>query len=128
MLLVYPLALVWPAGWIWHHGAPYESDYFMMIVGVYATLGVFLINAARNPAANLSLIWFAVWSSVVHGAIMAMQSFSGDHMGHLWGDVLALFLVAIVLSVLVVSSGLKRSADETGTSAERGRAGPGRRG
>jgi hypothetical protein len=128
MLLVYPLALVWPAGWAWHHGAPYESDYFMMIVGVYATLGVFLINAARNPAANLSLIWFAVWSSVVHGAIMAMQSFSGDHMGHLWGDVLALFLVAIVLSVLVVSSGLKRSSDETGTLAERRGAEPGRRG
>lgn len=128
MLLVYPLALVWPAGWAWHHGAPHESDYFMMIVGVYATLGVFLINAARHPAANLSLIWFAVWSSVVHGAIMAMQSFRGDHMGHLWGDVLALFLVAIVLSVLVVSSGLKRSSDETGTSAERSRAAHGRRG
>jgi Family of unknown function (DUF6632) len=116
MLLVYPLALVWPAGWVWHHGAPYESDYFMMIVGVYATLGVFLINAARNPAANLSLIWFTVWSSAVHGAIMAMQSFSGNHMGHLWGDVTALFLVAIVLSALVLSSGLKRSTDETGTS------------
>jgi hypothetical protein len=116
MLLVYPLALVWPAGWAWHHGAPYESDYFMMIVGVYATLGVFLINAARNPAANLSLIWFTVWSSAVHGAIMAMQSFSGNHMGHLWGDVTALFLVAIVLSALVLSSGLKRSTDETGTS------------
>jgi FtsH-binding integral membrane protein len=128
MLLLYPLALVWPAGFLWHHGAPYESDYFMMIVGVYATLGVFLINAARNPAANLSLIWFAVWSSVVHGAIMAMQSFRGDNMGHLWGDVLALFLVAIVLSVLVVSSGLKRSSDETGTSAQRSGAEPGRRG
>jgi hypothetical protein len=64
----------------------------------------------------------------VHGAIMAMQSFSGDHMGHLWGDVLALFLVAIVLSVLVVSAGLKRSTDETGTSEERSRAEPGRRG
>ena len=100
----------------------------MMIVGVYATLGVFLINAARNPGANLSLIWFTVWSSVVHGAIMAMQSFSGDHMGHLWGDVLALFLVAIVLSILVVSSGLKGPTDQTGTSAERGGAKSGRRG
>src|ERR1700747_538051 len=117
MLLLYPLALVWPAGWAWHHGAPYESDYFMMIVGVYATLGVFLINAARNPAANLSLIWFAVCSSVVHGAIMAGESFGGGQMGQLWGDFLALFLVAIVLSVLVVSSGLKRSTDETGASA-----------
>jgi len=53
-LLLYPLALVWPSGWAWHSGAPYESEYFMMIVGLYATLGVFLINAARNPAANLS--------------------------------------------------------------------------
>ena len=72
--------------------------------------GVFLINAARNPQANLSLIWFTVCSSVVHAAIMAVQSFgSGHHMGHLWGDVLALLLVAIVLSVLVLSSGLKQA-------------------
>ena len=55
----------------------------------------------------------------MHGAIMAVKAFSGDHMGHLRGDVLALFVVAIVLSVLVVSSGLKRSSDETGTSAGR---------
>jgi hypothetical protein len=110
-LLVYPLALVWPSGWTWHHGAPYQSDYFMMIVGLYATLGVFLLNAARSPQANLSLIWFTVWSSVVHAAIMAVQSFgSGHHMGHLAGDVPALLLVAVVLSVLVRSSGLKQSA------------------
>ena len=110
-LLLYPLAVVWPSGWAWHAGAPHESDYFMMIVGLYATLGVFLINAARNPRANLSVIWFAVWSSVVHAAIMAVQSFGGGHhMGHLAGDVPALLLVAIVLSVLVVSSGLKQPA------------------
>ncbi|BBX45479.1 hypothetical protein GCM10009641_53230 [Mycobacterium cookii] len=112
MILLYPLAVVWPAGWAWHHGAPYQSHYFMMIVGVYATLGVFLCNAARHPEANLSLIWFAVCSSVVHAAIMAVQSFSsGHHMGHLWGDVPALLLVAIVLSVLVRSSGIGRPAE-----------------
>ena len=113
MLLLYPLAVVWPSGWAWHHGAPYESQYFMMIVGLYATLGVFLLNAARNPQASLSLIWFTVWSSVVHAGIMAAQSFgSGNHLGHLWGDVPALLLIAIVLSVLVVSSGLKQPPDE----------------
>jgi hypothetical protein len=42
-LLVYPIAIVWPSGWAWHHGAPYESQYFMMIVGIYTTLGVFLL-------------------------------------------------------------------------------------
>jgi hypothetical protein len=103
-LLVYPLAVIWPSGWTWHHGAPHESQYFMMIVGIYATLGVFLLLAARDPKSNLSLIWFTIWSSVVHAAIMAVQSLSGhDNMGHLIGDVPALLLVAVVLSVLVVS-------------------------
>jgi len=112
MLLLYPLAVVWPSGWAWHHGAPYESNYFMMIVGLYAVLGAFLCNAARRPEANISLIWFTVWSSVVHAAIMAVQSLGGSHhMGHLWGDVPALLLVAVVLSVLVRSSGLERRND-----------------
>jgi hypothetical protein len=96
---VYPLSILWPAGWTWGHG---HSHYLMMIIGIYATLGVFLLMASRNPDANKSLIWFTVWSSVVHGAIMAWQSFDdpGEH-GHLLGDVPALFLIAIVLGVLM---------------------------
>ena len=109
MLLLYPLAVVWPSGWAWHHGAPYQSDYFMMIVGLYATLGLFLWNAARHPENNVSLIWFTVWSSAVHAAVMAVESFHpGHHMGHLWGDVPALLLAAIVLAALVRSSGITR--------------------
>ena len=103
-LLIYPLAIFWPSGWAWHAGAPQDSQYFMMIVGVYATLGVFLLMAARNPHAHRSLIWFAVWSSVVHGFIMAMQSMPAEHRRHLVGDVPALFLVAIVLGGLLVWS------------------------
>jgi hypothetical protein len=95
---IYPLMIVWPSGWTWHTG---HSDYPMMIVGVYATLGVFLIMGARDPMANLSLIWFTVWSSIVHGAIMLMQSFEmPENHGHLMGDVPALIVVAIVLAVL----------------------------
>jgi sulfite exporter TauE/SafE len=110
MLLLYPLAVVWPSGWAWHHGAPYESDYFMMIVGLYVTLGLFLCNAARHPENNVSLIWFTVWSSVVHAAVMAVESVKGaHHMGHLWGDVPALLIAAVVLAVLVRSSGIARS-------------------
>ncbi len=110
MILLYPLAVVWPSGWAWHAGAPHESNYFMMIVGLYATLGVFLWNAARRPEANLTLIWFTVCSSIVHAAIMAAQSLGGGrHLGHLWGDVPALLLVAIVLSVLVLKSGLRQT-------------------
>ena len=106
-LFVYPLAVVWPSGWAWQPGPPHASQYFMMIVGVYATLGLFLIRASRDPGANLSLIWFTVWSSVVHAAIMAVQSFGhGDHMGHLLGDVPALLLVAVVLGGLANASRL----------------------
>ncbi|HEY7979432.1 MAG TPA: DUF6632 domain-containing protein [Rhizomicrobium sp.] len=108
MLLIYPLAIVWPSGWAWHEGAPYASDYYMMIVGVYAVLGIFLILAARDPLANKSLIWFAAWSSLVHAGIMAQQSFGMtggmNHMGHLMGDVPALLGVAIVLGGLLWSA------------------------
>jgi hypothetical protein len=95
---IYPLMVIWPSGWTWHTG---HSDYPLMIVGVYATLGVFLIIAARNPLDNLSLIWFTVWSSIVHGGIMAAQSVAHpENHGHLVGDVPALIVVAAVLAVL----------------------------
>jgi hypothetical protein len=95
----WPMTIIWPSGWVWH--AEGRSYYLEMLIGIYATLGVFLVLASRNPLANLSLIWFTVWSSIVHGAIMAVQSFSGEHhMGHLWGDVLVLFVAAAVLAVL----------------------------
>lgn len=95
---IYPLGVVWPSGWTWGHG---HSHYLLMIVGVYATLGVFLLLASRDPEANRSIIWFTVWSSVVHAAIMAMQSFgdAAEH-GHLIGDVPALLLVAVALGIL----------------------------
>jgi hypothetical protein len=97
-LLVYPLMVIWPSGWRWQ---PNQHEYEQMIVGIYATLGVFLLWASRRPEAHLSLIWFTVWSSVVHGGIMAVQAIvdPSEH-GHLPGDVSALLLVAVVLGVL----------------------------
>ncbi len=96
---IYTLSIVWPSGWVWHTG--HTSHYLQMILGVYATLGVFLLIASRNPLAHLSLIWFTVWSSVVHAAIMAVQALANpDQIGHLWGDVPALLVVAAVLAFL----------------------------
>src|SRR5262245_50064290 len=110
-LLVYPLMVVWPSGWAWQ---PSQHEYEQMIVGIYATLGVFLLWASREPGAHLSMIWFAVWSSVVHGGIMAVQALvdPAEH-GHLPGDVAALFLVAAVLGSLTprgVTARARRSA------------------
>ncbi len=98
-LLVYPLSIIWPSGWVWHGGD--GVYYFQMIVGVYAVLGIFLILAANNPREHRSLISFTVWSSVVHALIMAAQAIGdqSEH-GHLVGDVPALLLVAAVLGFL----------------------------
>ena len=96
---VYPLTIVWPSGWAWHTG---QSEYLQMILAIYATLGVFLMLASHDPLAHRSLIWFTVWSSVVHGAVMAVQAVVyPQHIGHLWGDVAALFVVAGVLAFLM---------------------------
>ena len=101
---VYPLTIVWPSGWAWHMGAP--SMYLQMILGIYATLAVFLLLAARHPLSNLSLIWFTVWSSLIHGGIMAAQAVVyPEHRGHLYGDVPALLLIAVVLAVLTPRGG-----------------------
>ena len=94
---IYPLMIVWPSGWTWHTG---HSDYPLMIVGIYATLGFFLLLAARDPLNHLSLIWFTVWSSVVHGAIMAVQALAPTSHGHLMGDVPALLIAAAILAAL----------------------------
>lgn len=109
--LVYPLAIIWPSGWAWHDGPPAASDYFVMIVGIYATLGVFLIRASRDPAAHRSLIDFTIWSSVVHALIMAVQSYApGAHKGHMLGDVPALLLVASVLGGLIYAGPTRPAA------------------
>jgi hypothetical protein len=100
---VYPLTIIWPSGWAWHAG---QSEYLQMILAIYATLGIFLILASRDPLAHRSLIWFTVWSSVVHGAVMAIQAVVyPQHIGHLWGDVAALFAVAGVLAFLMPRAG-----------------------
>lgn len=100
---IWPLGIVWPSGWAWHEGG--RSEYLEMILGIYATLGVFLMIAARDPMAHRSLIWFTVWSSIVHGGIMAIQAVANTrHIGHLFGDVAALLAVALVLAVLTPRS------------------------
>lgn len=101
VIFVFGLALLmrlWPAGWQWQ---PNQPEYEQMFVGVYATLGVFLILAARAPSEHRSLILFAAWSSIVHAGIMGVQAvLDSAERGHLIGDVPALAVVGVVLLVL----------------------------
>ena len=96
---IYLMMLVWPDGWAW---SPRQPEYEQMIMGIYATLGIFLIRAAKDPLANASLIWFTIWSSIIHGGIMLVQAVVDEtEKVHLLGDVPATFLVAFVLWYLM---------------------------
>ncbi|WP_369602333.1 DUF6632 domain-containing protein [Hahella sp. SMD15-11] len=93
------MMVVWPSGWSW---SPAQPEYEQMIMGMYMTLGVFLVRAARNPLAHASLIWFAIWSSIVHGGIMLIQAMLDvTERANLLGDIPALFAVAGVLWYLM---------------------------
>src|SRR4051812_41700073 len=94
----YPLTVVWPSGWAWSSG---RSEYLEMLIALYATLGVFLFIAARNPNQHLGLVSFAIWSSIIHGGVMAVQSVQNPmHVHHLYGDVAALLITAAALAFL----------------------------
>lgn len=96
------MMFVWPPGWGW---APAQPEYEQMIMGIYMTLGVYLIRAARDPMANLSLISFTIWSSIVHASIMLVQALADEtERANLLGDIPALFLVALVLWFLTPNS------------------------
>ncbi len=46
-----------------------------MLMSFYVTLGIFLLLAARNPAANRSLIAYAGWANVAHASVMGLQEY-----------------------------------------------------
>ena len=95
---VYPLMQWWPAGFRWQ---PPQPEYDQMIVAIYATLGMFLLRAVREPLRHLSLIWFAVWSSVAHAGIMTMHAWrSPEERAHFVGDIALLLIVALLLGAL----------------------------
>lgn len=92
---LWPLMMYWPAGWQWQ---PNQAEYEQMMIGLYATLGFFLVVASRNPAEHRSLILFAAWSSIVHAVIMAAQALrDSTESGHWIGDIPFLAAVGVTL-------------------------------
>jgi len=73
-----------------------------MMMGLYCTLGIFLLIAARNPSAHRSLIAFAAWSSFAHAVVMSTQGFeiASQRSGFLGGSAV---LVVIGLALIVLT-------------------------
>ena len=76
-----------------------------MFYTILATLGVFLVLAARNPSAHRSLIAYAVWSSFAHTAVMALMAMQlPTRRGELLAGVAVTGIGAVLLFVLARSS------------------------
>src|SRR5215475_14699241 len=75
-----------------------------MMMGIYFTLGVFLLIALRNPSAHRSLIAFAAWSSFAHAVVMSVLGFGPTYVNDragFWGG--SAVLVAIGVALLALS-------------------------
>jgi len=51
---IWPLTMVWPSAWAWH--AEGRSEYLEIILGIYATLVVFLLGYALESLSNSQFV------------------------------------------------------------------------
>jgi succinate-acetate transporter protein len=71
-----------------------------MIMSIYVTLGIFLLLAVRDPAANRSLIAFAGWANLAHAAVMAAQEYRNVIERQELAGVVLFAIVGVVLVAL----------------------------
>jgi succinate-acetate transporter protein len=81
-----------------------------MIMSIYVTLGIFLLLAVRDPAANRSLIAFGGWANLAHVAVMAAQEYRNVIERR---ELAGVVVFAIVGVVLVALAPAKRSVEKT---------------
>lgn len=85
-----------------------------MQMAVYATLGIFLLIASRNPAAHRSLIAFAAWSSFAHAAIMSTLGFEIPELRT--GFLIGSGILIVIGVVLIALAPTKQSAEQASAS------------
>lgn len=66
---VYPLITSVRSGW-----QANKEDAEPMGLSLFVMMGVFLLVAARNPAANRGVIVFAGWLNIAHAAVMTVMA------------------------------------------------------
>jgi hypothetical protein len=71
-----------------------------MMFSLYVTLGVFLLLAIRDTAANRSLIAFTAWSSLAHAALMGTQAMRDMVARGEMAGVVVLIVIGIALIAL----------------------------
>jgi len=110
------LAGVYPVATDLWHANPSDTGDDMML-GLYITLGVFLLLAVREPSEHRSLIAFAAWSSFAHALVMsalALQPKQASERAGFLGGSAVLVVIGVVLIVLAPA---KHSAERTSAVA-----------
>jgi surface polysaccharide O-acyltransferase-like enzyme len=93
---LYPVAMD-----LWHANPSDTGD--DMMLSLYFVLGIFLLIAARNPAANRSLIAFTAWSSFAHAVVMsalALQPKQASERESFLGGSVVLVAIGVILIAL----------------------------
>jgi len=80
-----------------------------MIMSIYVTLGIFLLLAVRDPAANRSLIAFGGWANLAHAGVMAAQEYRNVIERR---ELVGVVVFAIVGAVLVALAPAKQSVEK----------------
>jgi peptidoglycan/LPS O-acetylase OafA/YrhL len=103
-------AATYPAVMALLHPSPSDDTGDTMMMSLYFTLGVFLLVAARKPAAHRSLIAFAAWWSFAHAAVMSLLGLHipSERTGFLIGSAV---LVVIGVALLALAPP-KQSAEQ----------------
>ena len=92
-----------------------KSDYGDdMMLSLYFALGIFLLMAIRNPAANRSVIAFAAWSSFAHGVVMAVLAV---HIPNERVSPLTAVAVLVIIGVAFIALSPAKQAGERASAA-----------
>ncbi len=100
---VYPLALF-----------ARQDPALAMMLSLYATLGIFLLLAVRNPSAHRSLIAFTAWSSFAHAAVMGTQAFE-NMIRH--RELIGVVVLIVIGLALIALAPAKESLERTSAVA-----------
>ena len=100
--IIYPVISI-----VWHRDQAGYTD--AMMGTIYFVLGIFLLRAVRNPAANRSLIGFTAWSSLAHGALMTVMELRGSTERYGGGVAIFLSVGAVLLALTLKPAGERAS-------------------
>src|SRR5437763_607491 len=88
-------------------GGVSEGD--QMILGIYFTLGIFILLAVRTPSAHRSLIAFAGWANIAHATVMIAQGIQTGDKSQLPGIIVIGILSIILLLLLLPKHSARRA-------------------